>query len=70
MFLGVTCWRFLVTCWTDPGTRMDVLVVADVPVSPSSVVTDFCDGASLGSDWIFSLPNAFVFGTDSQEEVR
>ena len=27
-----------------------VLVVTDVPVSPSSVVTEVCDGFSLGSD--------------------
>ena len=40
----------------EHGTLMDVpavLVVTDVPVSPSSVVTEFCDGASLGSDWQF-----------------
>ena len=34
---------------SDPGTRMEgsvVLVVTDVLVSPSSVVTEFCDDSS------------------------
>ena len=38
----------------DSGTRMEgpvVLVVTDVLVSPSSVVTEVCDGFSSGSDW-------------------
>ena len=65
---------------SDLGTRMDglvVLVVTDVLVSPSSVVTEFCDGVSLDSDWEFVEPQSpsfsqkrsFVFA-DSQEEMR
>ena len=38
-----------------------VLVVADVPVSPSSVVTEVCDGFLLGSDWEFVEPQSFSF---------
>ena len=30
--------------------------VTDVPVSPSSVVTEFCDGFSFCSDWEFVEP--------------
>ena len=51
--------------WDDPcgesdcasGTGASMLVVpvlpdmTDVPVSPSSVVTEVCDGFLLGSDW-------------------
>ena len=33
-----------------------VLVVIDVLVSLSSVVTEFCVGASLGPDWEFVEP--------------
>ena len=38
----------------EPETRVDAPVVpdvTDVPVSPSSVVTEFCDGFSCCSDW-------------------
>ena len=35
-----------------------VPVVTDVLVSPSSVVTEFCDGVSLGSDWEFVEPQS------------
>ena len=33
--------------------------VTDVPVFPSSVVTDFCDGFSCCSDWEFVVPHTF-----------
>ena len=48
----------------EPGTRTDVsavLVVTDVLVSPSSVVTDCWDGVSLDSDWEFVEPQSFSF---------
>ena len=32
--------------------------VTDVPVSPSSVVTEFCDGSSCCSDWDFVEPQS------------
>ena len=52
VFLGVTCWRILSDCepetWTDVTA---VLVVTDVLVSPSSVVTECCEGVSLDSAW-------------------
>ena len=38
-----------------------VLVVTDVLVSLSSVVTEVCDGFSLGSDWEFVEPQSFSF---------
>ena len=38
-----------------------VLVVTDVPVSPSSVVTAFCDVSPCGSDWEFVEPQSFSF---------
>ena len=41
------------TCWPDPGADMEgpvVPVVTDVFVSPSSVVTEFCDEVSGDSD--------------------
>ena len=38
-----------------------VPVVIDVLVSPSSVVTEFCDGLSLGSDWEDVIPQSFSF---------
>ena len=40
---------------------MPVAVVIDVPVSPSSVVTEVCDVFSLGSDWEFVEPQSFSF---------
>ena len=48
----------------DPGTRMEglvVQVVIDVLVSPSSVVTEFCDGVSLESDWELVEPQSLFF---------
>ena len=38
-----------------------VLDVTDVPVSPSSVVTEFCDGFSCCSDWEFVELQSFAF---------
>ena len=38
-----------------------VPVVTDVLVSPPSVVTEFCDGLSLGSDWEDVVPQSFSF---------
>ena len=37
-----------------------VLVVTDVPVSPSSVVTEVCDGFSLGFDGELVEPSPFL----------
>ena len=51
--------------------------VTDVLVSPSSVVTEFCDVSSRCSDWEFVEPQSFSFSkkralccTDTQEEMR
>ena len=46
----------------DSGTGTSVpvvLVVAVVHVSPSSVVTEVCDGFSFVSDWEFVEPQSF-----------
>ena len=40
---------------------LEVPDVVDVPVSPSSVVTEFCDGFSCCSDWNFGEPQSFSF---------
>ena len=48
----------------DRGTRMEgpvVLVVTYVPVSSSSVVTEFCDEVSRDSDWEFVDPQSSSF---------
>ena len=48
----------------DSGTGTSVLlllVVTDVTVSPSSVVTEVCDGFSLGSDGELVEPQSFSF---------
>ena len=48
----------------DLGSRMNglvVLVVTDVLVSLSSVVTEFCDGVSLKSDWVSVEPQSSSF---------
>ena len=37
-----------------------MLDVTDVPVSPSSVVTELCDSFSCGSDWEFVEPQSFL----------
>ena len=51
--------------------------VIDVPVSPSSVVTELCGVSPSGSDWEFVEPQSFSSskkrahcGTDTQEEMR
>ena len=51
--------------------------VTDVPVSPSSVVTEFCDVSSWCSDWEFVEPQSFSFSkkrahccTSTQEGMR
>ena len=64
----------------EPETRLNVTVVldvTDVPVSPSSVVTEFCDGFSFCSDWELVEPQPFSFSkkrahswTVKQEEMR
>ena len=64
----------------EPEARLDmsvVLDVPDVPVSPSSVVTEFCDVFSFCSDWEFVEPQSFSrskkrahSGTVTQEEMR
>ena len=78
--------------WRDPLEELDdvsggepvscelVRVVPDVTgvsVSPSSVVTEFCDGFSCCSDWELVEPQSFSFSkkrarccTDTQEEMR
>ena len=38
-----------------------VLDVTDVPVSPSSVVTEFCEVFSCCSDWEDVVPQSFSF---------
>ena len=48
----------------ESGTRVEVLVVPDVtvvPVSPSSVVTEFCDGFLCCPGWEFVEPQSFSF---------
>ena len=48
----------------EPGTWTDVsavLVVTDVSVSPSSVVTECYEDVSLDSDWEFVEPQSFSF---------
>ena len=51
--------------------------VTDVPVSPSSVVTELCDCLSCCSDWEFVEPQSFSsskkrvhYCTATQEEMR
>ena len=53
-------------CEPDSCAHVRVVpVVTDVPVSPSSVVTEFCVDLSLGSDWEDVVPQ-----TSTQEEMR
>ena len=75
--------------WDDPCGVSDwvsgvgtsgpvVLVVTDVLVSPSSVVTEVCGGFSLGADGDSAEPQSFSFSqkkrarswTATQEEMR
>ena len=44
--------------WVDVSVVPDV---TDVHVSPSSVVTEFCDGFSFFSDWEFVEPQSFFY---------
>ena len=37
------------------------IVVSDVPVSPSSVVTECFDDVSLSPDWEYVEPQSFYF---------
>ena len=62
---------------SEPATRVEVPVVLDVPVSPSSVVTEFCDVFSCCPNWEFVEPKSFSFSkkrahscTVTQEEMR
>ena len=49
-------------CELETRTEVSaVLVVTDVLVSPSSVVTECWDGVSLDSDWEFVEPQSFSF---------
>ena len=45
----------------EPDTRVDVSVVTDVPVSPSSVVIELCRVSPCLSDWSFVEPQSFPF---------
>ena len=45
----------------DVSVVPDVLDVLDVPVSPSSVANEFCDGFSFCSDWECVEPQSFSF---------
>ena len=56
--------------------RARVPLLIDVPVSPSSVVTELCDVSPCGSDWGFVEPQSFSFSkkrahrvTGTQEEM-
>ena len=65
-------------CEPDARARVRMVPdVTDVPVSPSSVVTELCDVSSCCSDWEFVEPKSFSFskkaGLDSyagRDEVR
>ena len=81
IFLEKTPWRILRN-WSDcePDSCARVRVVLDVTgvlVSPSSVVTKFCDVSSMCSDQEFVEPQSFSFSKkrahccpDTQEEMR
>ena len=66
---GDLSWRDLVEkhedlsdCESDSCAHVRVvLVVIDVLVSPSSVVTEFCDVSPCRSDWEFVEPQSFSF---------
>ena len=55
IFLGQTSWISLRTCLIVSLRWLCFVVpdVTDMPVSPSSVVTEFCDGFSCCSEWEF-----------------
>ena len=75
VFLEGTSWRSLSTCLI-----LSLILVCTciyVLVSPSSVVTEFCDGFSCCSDWEDVEPQSFSFSrrrahccTSTQEEMR
>ena len=65
-------------CEPDSCAHVRVVpVVTDVHVSPSSEVTEFCDGSCRCSDWEFVEPQSFSFSkksalccTSTQKEMR
>ena len=65
------------TCWTLRMEGLVVPVVTDVLVTPSPVVTEFCDGDSLEFDCEYVEPQSSSFSTKrsldwaiTQEEMR
>ena len=64
--------------YCEPDSRARVCMVpdvTDVPVSPSSVVTELCDVSSCCSCWKFVEPQSLSFSkkqvwTATQEEMR
>ena len=78
IFLGKIRWRNLSWSGCEPDSRARVRwvpYVTDVPVCPSSVVTELCDVSSCCSNWDFVEPQSFSFskkriGTTVQEEMR
>ena len=63
--------------WKDFLDETEDLSDRESAVSPSSVVTEFCDGFSCCSDWDFVEPQSFSFSkkrahscTVTQEEIR
>ena len=74
-FPGKTSWRSLRTCLVV--SLFLVSCVTDVPVSPSSVVAEFCHLSPCCSDLDFVEPQSFSFSEqrahccrDTQEEMR
>ena len=75
IFLGKTSW---ISRESEARVVVPIMLdVTDVLVSPSSVVTELCDGFSCCSDWEFVEPQSFSFSkkrahscTVSQEEIR
>ena len=72
---GNTSWRSLRICLTV--SLLLVSDVIDVPVSPSSLITELCDVSSCRSDGEFVEPQSFSFFkkrahccTDTREEMR
>ena len=82
---GGPCWEDLLEkpedlsdCEPDTGAHVRVVPdVTDVLISPSSVVTEFCEFFSCCSDWEDVVPHSFSFAkkrahccTLTQEEMR